>query len=77
MALLDNRPASASVRAMTDVDAVGISREEFQARADAMDPAMRSIMQHLVKRLRDASEEAVKITDPIAARRLDWNREQT
>jgi len=76
MALLDNRPASASARAMTDVEVVGISREEFQARADAMDPAMRSIMQHLVKRLRDASEVAAMITDPVAARRLDWKREE-
>jgi len=76
MALLDNRPASASARAMTDVEVVGISREEFQARADAMDPAMRSIMLHLVKRLRDASEEAAKVTDPVAARRLDWKREE-
>lgn len=66
MALFDNRPRMAAAIAMTPVETIKISRDEFRHRLDEMDPVMRSILLVLVKRLRQMNDELADL------KRMDW-----
>ncbi len=66
MALFDNRPRMAAAIAMTPVETIKISRDEFRNRLDEMDPVMRSILLVLVKRLRQMNDELADL------KRMDW-----
>lgn len=66
MALFDNRPRMAAAIALTRVEAIRISREEFIARMDDMDPVMRSIVKILVGRIRELSDQVAEL------KRMDW-----
>ncbi|MDX9860052.1 MAG: cyclic nucleotide-binding domain-containing protein [Rhodospirillales bacterium] len=66
MALLDRRPRMAAVVALNRVEAIRISREEFLARLDAVDPVIRSVIEMLVGRVRDLSDEVAEL------KRMDW-----
>lgn len=66
MALFDNRPRMAAAIALTRVEAIRISREEFLARMDDMDPVMKSIVKILVGRIRELSEQVADL------KRMDW-----
>ena len=66
MALFDNRPRMAAAIALTRVEAIRISREEFIARLEDVDPVMRSIVKILVSRVRELSDQVVEL------KRMDW-----
>ena len=66
MALFDNKPRMASCIAVEDTIVIRISVKEFRARLDHTDPVMRSIINILVKRLREMSEEVAEL------KRIDW-----
>ena len=66
MALFDNRPRMAAAIAMTPVETIKISRDEFRNRLEEMDPVMRSILVVLVKRLRQMNDELADL------KRMDW-----
>lgn len=66
MALLDKRPRMAAGVALTRVEAIRISRQEFLARLDAVDPVMKSVIEILVGRVRDLSDEVAEL------KRMDW-----
>ena len=66
MALFDNRPRMAAAIALTRVEAIRISREEFLARMDDMDPVMKSIVKILVGRIRELSDQVAEL------KRMDW-----
>jgi len=66
MALVDKRPRMAAVIALSRVEAIRISREEFLARLDGVDPVMRSLIEILVHRVRDLSEDVAEL------KRMDW-----
>jgi CRP-like cAMP-binding protein len=66
MALFDNRSRMAAAIAMTPVEAIRISRDEFRHRLNDMDPVMRSILLVLVKRLRQMNDELAEY------KRTDW-----
>jgi len=66
MALFDNQPRMAAAIAITPVEAIRISRDEFRNRLDDIDPVMRSILLVLVKRLRQMSDELAEF------KRTDW-----
>lgn len=59
VALFDDSPRMASVVAMTDVDAILMSREAFRKRVDAMDPAIKTIVLSLVAKTRQMGEDMV------------------
>ena len=52
--------------ALTKVEAIRISRDEFLARMDDMDPVMRSIVKILVGRIRELSDQVAEL------KRMDW-----
>lgn len=66
MSLLDSRPRVAAAIAMTDVEAIRISRFAFRERLNAMDPVMRSVMKVMVKRMRDVTREVGEL------KKSDW-----
>ena len=66
MSLLDSRPRTAAALAVTEVEAIRVSRFAFRARLDEMDPIMRSIMKTLVKRMRVVNREVGEM------KRMDW-----
>ena len=66
MSLLDSRPRTAAALAVTEVEAIRVSRFAFRARLDEMDPIMRSIMKTLVKRMRVVNREVGDL------KRMDW-----
>lgn len=66
MALFDNRPRMAAAIALTRVEAIRISREEFIVRMDDMDPVMKSIVKILVARIRELSDQVADL------KRMDW-----
>lgn len=66
MSLLDTRPRVAAAIAITEVEAIRISRFAFRARLNEMDPVMRSVMKTMVKRMRDVTREVGEL------KRTDW-----
>src|SRR4051812_47145671 len=52
MALIDNSKRSASCRAMTDCDAIVVSREQLLDRINESDPVVQLLMRVLIERLR-------------------------
>lgn len=61
MALIDDMPRSASVRAMEDTLLLRVSKENFQERLQALDPVYRAILNRLSNRLRQQSIELAMI----------------
>ena len=64
MALFDDSARIATVIALEDTVVIGISREAFQGRLNAMDPPMRAIMENLVSRLAELSVRMVTSKTP-------------
>ncbi len=57
MALFDDRPRMASAIALTDVELIKMSGEEFRARLSTMDPAIKSMVLTMVARVRSMADE--------------------
>ncbi len=60
MALFDDRPRMASAIALTDVEAIKMSREEFLDRLLTMDPAMKGMVLTMVARVRKMADEFMR-----------------
>lgn len=57
MALFDDSPRMAQVVAISNVEAIRISRSEFLARLDSVDPVMRTTILYMVQRVRNMADE--------------------
>lgn len=64
LALFDDSPRMAEAMAMSGVEVVRISRDEFLGRLEATDQVMRAIVLYVVKRMRESSNELVRQRDP-------------
>ena len=65
LALFDDSPRLAEARAVSDVEAICISRDEFLARLDLMDPVMKAIVLYMVKRERIMSDDLTDHQDVL------------
>ncbi|MEZ0226360.1 MAG: EAL domain-containing protein [Alphaproteobacteria bacterium] len=53
MAMIDDKPRTATVRAVDDCDVIEITREDFSRRVDAADPVLKMVMRVITTRYRD------------------------
>ena len=53
MAMIDDKPRTATVRAVDDCDVLEITREDFARRVDAADPVLKMVMRVITTRYRD------------------------
>ena len=53
MALLENRSHGATAAALEKSEILEVPRDEFMKRLGALDPVMKSVVNHLMSRLRD------------------------
>lgn len=53
MAMVDDKPRTATVRALEDCEVLELSRDEFSRRVDAADPALKMVMRVIMTRYRD------------------------
>ena len=60
LALFDNRPRMASAIALTDVEVIKMSGEEFLERLSTMDPAMKGMVLTMVTRVRKMADEFMR-----------------
>ena len=67
MAIFDDRPRMAQALAVTDVEAVAISRDEFLARIHDMDPVIKNIVLYMVQRVRIMADEFM-----VRKTEVDW-----
>ncbi len=58
MALVDNRPRTATVKALDDCELLEITRADFDRRLEQADPVIQMIMQVILTRYRDMIERA-------------------
>ena len=63
MAMIDDKPRTATVRALADCAAIEITREDFAHRVDSADPVLRMVMRVVTSRYRDmiARAEAIRV----------------
>lgn len=61
MALIDDMPRSASVRAVEDTYLLRVSKDNFQERMQGLDPVYRAILNRLSNRLRQQSIELAMV----------------
>ncbi len=67
MAMIDDKPRTASVRAVEDCEVLEISRDDFARRIESSDPILRMVMQVILTRYRDMlsrSQLVVKVPPP-------------
>ena len=60
MALFDNAARMAQAVALTKVETIRISRDEFHKRLDSVDPVMRTIVLYLVHRVRGMADQFMR-----------------
>lgn len=53
MAMIDDKPRTATVRAVDDCDVLEITREDFSRRVEAADPVLKMVMRVITTRYRD------------------------
>ncbi len=53
MAMIDDKPRTATVRAIDDCDVLEISREDFNRRVESADPVVKMVMRVITNRYRD------------------------
>ena len=63
MAIIDNEPRTASIRATEECRVLEISREDFHRRLSSSDPVLQTIMQVILTRYRDTLARVDEITD--------------
>lgn len=61
MALIDNQPRMATVRAVEDTVLLVVPREAFQTRLEKLDPVTRRLLDTFTERLRAMAEEMVRL----------------
>jgi EAL domain-containing protein (putative c-di-GMP-specific phosphodiesterase class I) len=81
MAMIDDKPRTATVRALDDCTAIEITREDFAHRVENADPVLKMVMRIVTSRYRDmiARTEAIRVlpASPAAeaAEKSDSSRE--
>ncbi len=63
MALIDNQPRMAGVRAKEDTVALMIPRDSFQGRLEKLDPVTRRLLDTFTQRIRSLSDEVVRLSN--------------
>src|SRR5262249_31698197 len=53
MAMIDDKPRTATVRAVDDCDVIEITREDFSRRVENADPVLKMVMRVITTRYRD------------------------
>ena len=66
MAMFDDRPNMATVVAIDTVQAIAISREDFRAKVDEMDPVIKGVVLQMVVRARQMADSLMEKKD------VDW-----
>ena len=63
MAIIDDRPRTATVRALEDCTAIEITREDFAHRVESADPVLKMVMRIVTSRYRDmiARADAIRV----------------
>lgn len=61
MAIIDGKPRSAGVRAVTDSVCYKISRDEFETHVAGMEPVMQAVFRTMVGIIRRQNEELAKL----------------
>lgn len=85
MAIVDSRPRTASVRALTPCTLLAISREDFERRLAHADPVMKMVMQVILARYRailygpnsehsDKDAEAIERSQPVSEKAFETIR---
>jgi len=64
MAMIDDKPRTATVRALEDCTAIEITREDFAHRVESADPVLKMVMRIVTSRYRDmiARTDAMRVT---------------
>ena len=60
MALFDDRPRMASAIALTDVEVIQMSKQEFLEKLSVLDPAMKGMVLTMVTRVRSMADEFMR-----------------
>lgn len=76
MALVDNKPRTATIKALEDCQLLRISRADFDHRLDATDPVINMIMQVILARYRDLIVRAHIMGDRKNVRALEQHETQ-
>jgi len=68
MAMIDDKPRTATVRALDDCSVMEISRDDFSRRVDQADPVLKMVMRVIMSRYRDviSRTQTVTIGHPIS-----------
>jgi len=63
MAMIDDKPRTATVRALEDCTAIEITREDFAHRVESADPVLKMVMRIVTSRYRDmiARTDAMRV----------------
>jgi len=72
MALFDNRPRMAAAVTMEATELVTISRQEFNARMETVDPVLTKVVLYMVGRVREMADEFISRRDNGISG--DWRR---
>jgi diguanylate cyclase len=75
MAMIDDRPRTATVRALEDCEVLEITREDFARRVGTADPVVKMVMRVITTRYRDmiTRTEAIKIVGATPAAEAEEN----
>lgn len=71
MALVDNKPRTATIRALEDCELLEITRQDFERRVDNADPIIQMVMQVILSRYRDMITHAHIIGRPKDVKALE------
>jgi EAL domain-containing protein (putative c-di-GMP-specific phosphodiesterase class I) len=68
MAMIDDQPRTATIRALEDCHVLEISREDFSRRVDAADPILKMVMRIIMARYRDmiSRTQFMQLSSPAA-----------
>ena len=67
MAMIDDKPRTATIRAIEDCQVLEISRDDFSRRVDSADPILKMVMRVVMARYRDMMSRSQIIQLPAAA----------
>lgn len=65
MAMIDDKPRTATVRAVQDCHVIEISRDEFSRRIEAADPVLKMVMRVIITRYRDMMSRSQFVKMPL------------
>ncbi|MEM9469703.1 MAG: EAL domain-containing protein, partial [Pseudomonadota bacterium] len=75
MALIDDEPRTATIKALEECELLEVNREEFNRRIEKSDPVMRMIMQVILTRYRDTLARAAILSNQDDSSSEDLEKE--